>query len=477
MFRLLIVEDEENSRRGLKSTLSSIPNLEIDTACDGRSGYAKAVKWCPDIIISDIHMPVWDGLTMTEQLNKKAFSGIIYLLTGYAEFEYARKALQCHVEDYILKPVVPSDIRHLIEGKLKELNKKKNSQNPQLCHLLSEGDSEILAERLLPMGYTDYFLAVVYMEREHHLPLEVKEALIQERGHYILTLPDKHYRGLLIGFTNHMINHGKIGRIASLLEPHEHLSCVYETRQANQIPHWPQAFERLRNAIPWTMTCQSSFLAYDSFMEQEAGEFSEDAFFKKDLQRMLCGGDFAGCKKILLKKLRQMQTDACHPSHILAAAVSGLVKLDSKQAYLEAVNQMWAARTMHEIRVCIDSYFEASCFRPADASYSTLIQKALHLMEKSYKDPITLNSVADQLNITPQYLSRLFMKELSHSFVDYLTAYRMERAKSLLQNTNMKINAVCLQVGYPDAKYFCTLFKKITGVTPNQYRSSKTNPS
>ena len=139
------------------------------------------------------------------------------------------------MEDYILKPVVPSKLRNLIEVKLKDLNKKRNSQNPQLCHLLSDEDSVLLTERLAPFCYTDYFLAVVYMEREHHLPMEVKETVIEERGHYILTLPDKHYRGILIGFTNHMINHGKIDRISSLLEPYEHLTCIYETRQAGFI--------------------------------------------------------------------------------------------------------------------------------------------------------------------------------------------------------------------------------------------------
>lgn len=477
MFRLLIVEDEENSRRGLRSTLLSIPNLEIETACDGRSGYIKALQWNPDIIISDIHMPVWDGLAMTEKLQKKAFSGVIYLLTGYAEFEYARKALKNHVEDYILKPVVPSEIRHMIEQKLKELNKKRNSQNPQLCHLLTDEDSELLTERLLPYCFTDYFLAVIYMEQEHHLPPKVKDGILQERNHYILTLPDRHYRGLLIGFTNHMVNHSKIAAIAALLEPHEHMVCIYEMQQAGFPSHWGQAFERLQNAVPWTISCQSSFLSYAPFMEQAAGEFTEDAFFKKDMQRRLCAGDFSGCKKTLQKKLRQMQAASCHPSHILAAAVSGLVKLDSKQAYLEAAGRMAAAKTMHEIRVCIDSYFEAGESRFSSAGYSPLIQKAIHVIEKDYKEPITLNSVAEQLGITPQYLSRLFMKETSRSFIDYLTAHRMELAKSLLQSTSLKINAVCLQVGYQDAKYFCTLFKKLTGVTPNQYRSSKANPS
>lgn len=65
------------------------------------------------------------------------------------------------------------------------------------------------------------------------------------------------------------------------------------------------------------------------------------------------------------------------------------------------------------------------------------------------------------------------MKETSTTFVNYLTSLRMEKAKLLLRNTSQKINLICQQVGYPDAKYFCTLFKKEVGVTPNQYRSNQ----
>lgn len=474
MFRLLIVEDEDSARTGLQSIFHSIPNLELETASNGKTGYSKALQWHPDIIISDIHMPVWDGLTMIEQLQKKTFSGTIYLLTGYAEFEYVKRALQSHiVEDYILKPVNPPELKLLIENKLKVLNQKKNSQNPQILHLLSEEDSSVLTNGL-PAYYTDYFLAVIYMEQERHLPLEVKEALLEEKHHYILSLPDKHCRGILIGFTGHMVNHNALARISTLLRPHKHLACIYETRRTAPFISWFHDFEKLQNAIPWTITCQSVFLEYEPFMEQIPDKFHEDIFFKKDIQRKLCNGDFQGCKHLLLKKFHQMQQAFCHPVHIRTAIVSDLVKLDSKQIYLETINRISSAKTAHEIQTCLNSYFEASEARPTGIQYSSLVQKALYIIEHNYKEPLTLNSVSDQLNITPQYLSRLFMKELSHSFIDYLTSYRMERAKSLLQNTNLKINTICTQVGYPDPKYFCTLFKKLTGVTPNQYRSSRT---
>ena len=64
------------------------------------------------------------------------------------------------------------------------------------------------------------------------------------------------------------------------------------------------------------------------------------------------------------------------------------------------------------------------------------------------------------------------MKETETTFVNYLTALRIEKDKLLLKNTDQRINLICRQIGYPDPKYFCTLFKKEVGVTPNQYRSN-----
>ena len=89
-----------------------------------------------------------------------------------------------------------------------------------------------------------------------------------------------------------------------------------------------------------------------------------------------------------------------------------------------------------------------------------------------YMQTNSLNSTAQKLKVTPQYLSRLFNQETEYTFVNYLTEYRIEKAKFLLQHSDIKINVLCQKVGYPDPKYFCTLFKKTTGVTPNQYRNS-----
>lgn len=472
MYKLLIVEDEANSREGLKHILSGIASLQVITAENGKEGYQTALQQKPDIIISDIRMPEWNGLTMIEKLHAKAFRGKIFLLTGYAEFEYAQKALHYNVSEYILKPVVPAQLISLIEKTLQTLQRnrrKEEIRNPQLCHLVTEEDVHFFENRLIPYHYTEYFAAVIYMESERHLPSEIKDALLKEKHLYILTLPDKHYRGVLVGFQNHAVKHSLIASISSMIERFPYLACVYDIRQAEAIGSWNQLFEMLQDCIPWTITFHSRFLSWHPSMDAAPEPYVEDSFLKKELQKLHCANAHDEYGALLLNVLHKMQRAQKHPAYIQMTALSSLVRLDSKQDYLAAVNQMAAAKTMHEITRNIQSYFSNSG-NDANPNYSKLVKNCIAEIEKNYKTPITLNSTAEKFGITPQYLSRLFPKETSQSFIDYLTAYRMEKAKDLLRNTNMKINVICTEVGYPDAKYFCTLFKKVVGVTPNQYR-------
>ncbi len=73
------------------------------------------------------------------------------------------------------------------------------------------------------------------------------------------------------------------------------------------------------------------------------------------------------------------------------------------------------------------------------------------------------------MNITPEYLSRLFTKEIGKSFSDYLKEYRIDKAKKLLVNNKLKIYEIAEKVGYSDPKYFCKVFKESTGMSPKEY--------
>ncbi|MBR7064882.1 MAG: helix-turn-helix domain-containing protein, partial [Treponema sp.] len=98
------------------------------------------------------------------------------------------------------------------------------------------------------------------------------------------------------------------------------------------------------------------------------------------------------------------------------------------------------------------------------------IEKSLKYIEEHLHENITLESVASFLNVHPVYLSKLFSSNLSENFKDYVSSKRIEKAKTLLQNTSMPIKEITYTVGYNDQNYFSRLFKSNTGYTPSEYR-------
>ena len=98
------------------------------------------------------------------------------------------------------------------------------------------------------------------------------------------------------------------------------------------------------------------------------------------------------------------------------------------------------------------------------------VKIALRFIDERYNEDISLSDVADVAFVTPNYLSRIFKEEMKMNFIDYLNLLRVEKAKQLLLHTNLKSYEIAERVGYTDYKYFSTIFKKITGFSPREYR-------
>ncbi|MCI9107413.1 MAG: response regulator [Lachnospiraceae bacterium] len=475
MYKILIVEDEQDSRKGLAELIMlHDSSIQITTCGDGMEGYQTALKTSPDIIISDIRMPHCDGIAMVKKLRQKNFAGKIFLLTGYADFSYAQQAIRYGVSEYILKPIVPSEFLSLLEQSLHAVAREKlinNQKDSNIVYLFSETDNTALKSKLFHLRYTECFFAILYLGSESHIPPKMKEILLLEKDLHLAYLPDKQFRGICIGFHDNSINHSVIAKLNVLLKEYETVTCVYTILNLQAAESLKTIWEKLQNAVIWSITYSSRFINYTSTMGEKSEPYKEDKYLKSELQKLQCRHAYKDYGNLLLQYLEKMRRKQLHPLLIRMTAVSSLIKIGTEQQYFLAVEQLSQAMTFQEIASSIKAYF--SDVSDCDTSgYSKLVQQAIRELDEHYAKPISLNSVAEKLRITPPYLSKIFMRETSTTFVNYLTALRMERAKLLLKNTNKKINVICQQVGYPDPKYFCTLFKKETGVTPNQYRSN-----
>ena len=269
-----------------------------------------------------------------------------------------------------------------------------------------------------------------------------------------------------------MIYHSLISQLSLLLQKYKYITCIYTLKKASQNIAWFSDFNQLMNSICWSIVYNSSFFAFDKLMLQECTTTTDLPFYKKELQRLYYIRDYAACLKLIQNNITKMQQKQFHPQQILTVVTSSILNVFSEQQYLQALNKITRAITMHEITSCLNWYFEIGTSQETDTHYSHLIQSAVCFIKEHYNEPISLSMIAEKLSITPQYLSKLFMQETAKTFVDFLTQIRMEKAKYLLINSNLQINLICTQVGYTDPKYFCTSFKKYTGLTPNQYRKS-----
>lgn len=102
--------------------------------------------------------------------------------------------------------------------------------------------------------------------------------------------------------------------------------------------------------------------------------------------------------------------------------------------------------------------------------YNRVIYKVINYIEEYYHEDISLDSVADNVFLNKNYLSDLFHKEIGKSFVQYLTEFRLEKAKTLYEIDDFRVGEIADMVGFSDCSYFIKLFKKYTGATPNEYR-------
>lgn len=151
----------------------------------------------------------------------------------------------------------------------------------------------------------------------------------------------------------------------------------------------------------------------------------------------------------------------------ISQTLGALPRTFSLQKVLEKIIQ---ARTNWEIKQIQNSVLEKMSFELKDKSDNRVIRKMLSMIHDTYCDGITLNEIATKLNMTPEYIGTLFYKEMGIHFSTYMKKYRVEKAKVMLLNTQLKQYEIAERTGFSNAKYFSRVFKEVTGKLPAEYR-------
>ena len=513
MLKALVVDDEPKIRRGLTAL---IPRLDPDwtvigEAKNGIEALELVKKELPDLVITDIRMPHMNGLDLLSMLREYPVQVVI--LSGYGYFEYARTAIKFGAYDFLLKPVKPDEVRDVLSRLKADANSRRwlseaspirpNYGNLWKDWLTSQEGGKQHADRLkklLPDGAKDFRLVVIEIEqfddliREEHwgdrqlvyfVVRNITQEILSAEGgfdHQFLFSSGARLHYLLIGG---MPGFETFGRIVEEVKKCAKLSVtIGVSDRTDCFGHLPVLYGHAMEALlgKWIFG-QGTVCVYEAVPDEEALNG-----YPVDLEEKMLNAMRAVNAEQALGVLDRFVETVCAarvPFRLFRqyglqflSSVLRFVQLHnltaSVFAELPAANGLFHRDfSAEEYRSYMALLVEAcirSLERNAQHRRNGLLDKALAFIHDHFHLDLSLDDVAGHVGMGTSYFSTYFKQETGQSFVEYLTALRLEKAKQLMQDPNLRLYEIAGKVGYNDVKYFSRVFKKATGVTPAEYR-------
>jgi two-component system response regulator YesN len=511
--KILVVDDEARHRRGMLSLIRTLrPEYEVLVAKNGIDALDIVDTLQPDIVLTDIRMPIMDGLAFLERLNeaKTKRRPRVVFLSAYNLFEYAQTALRHGAYDYLLKPV---DIEK-VEGILRRIEEEMMLETWH--HLESDRASHIRAwlnGAVFPHDWKDYTgkeIAaeagfIVYTE---YIPIEA--AGIDGLGRALLEDLNKVWSQVgstftilgastadsisVITFIFHA-KHASWNRteIRQRLELIAQKSDYADGRLVHGIGSpfdlledgGLASYREAKAAQQYTFYDKwNGIVFYDERIQREAPEPALDSEY---LFAEVCAGNVKHAVALCRQSFEQLADEGwTPPARVKEFASLILMKLKSRCRELldDALSSRLTEAALVGFQACESDYaimvlLEAQLVELSQYLQGMkrgrgefVIESCLKLIHEYYQEDLTLEKVARRYYFNPSYFSTLFKNYTGRTFTDYLTDTRMNQAKALLSDPDAihKVYDIAELCGYRDAKYFNRMFKKLTGVTPETYR-------
>ncbi|NLE24013.1 MAG: response regulator [Clostridiaceae bacterium] len=534
MFKMILVDDEEEVRKGIiqKTDWESFGFEVPYEAENGRDALDLIEENVPDVVITDITMPIMDGLKLASVISECYPTIKVVILTGFDEFKFAQQAIRYGVVDYILKPVLPKDINDLMD-KLRRMIEEEVSQKEDINRLRSHyiKSLPIVRDKFLIQLVTGNLSRAEIDKRSQLFDIHIKgnnfmvatasidaESMIKS-GYggddselckfAILNISkeiiDKYPLGeafyhdenlvFIMGFDGND-NNTFLKKAISVLE--EIRFSIEKYLKINiaiglgsitgSVDKLKESYKNALTALEYKRLIGINKIIYIEDLEPKT---TDDIVFDEEKEAHLISSIKFGTEKDVVGVVDEIFDDITKPLLPLKdyqlyflEIVASLSRLSRK--FQVDIGQMLGVSninaeisqytTIDEIkdwikRVCIG--LKASISDKMQSKTQLLLEKAKDYINQNYSDDtLSLHKVADHLYISVCYLSMIFKKEADETFLKYLVRVRLDAAKDLLINSDLQTAEIAERVGYPDINYFSFFFKKNVGMSPREYRSS-----
>ena len=501
--QIIIVEDEYRIRAGLERLIANQQHCTVmGTYANGQEALDDWNSDKPaDLVLTDIKMPVMDGMTLIHRLKETGYSGDFLVLSGFDDFHYVQQALRNQVADYLLKPVDREQLQdrllQLLEKK-QERQKKQETENQkqeqlQLLRALS-GESSLANTQwteLFPSGeyYTCQLqLLNFYQQKAKRDPVRFHQELStvvrlldtelskqwpvhgywwwwdQEQS-FGLLVQTKEKAEIIVDSLVKILSHRTFFNLAASpgqrLQELELLPAALESEQMEI---------KLKPVQPDSHHTDSISDNFQSYLHTLRFAFKQFRFDEMDAA-------LHGLKE-------EVEAGELHnPLALLQSAGIEILHDVSKRLPVTDINRMLQklgknmsrSMTAAELVQAFENWskdLSGMCIRLDRHTEHTAIERAKGFIHHHLQDSLTIEQVAAHVYMNPTYFCAYFKKHTDETVLQYVTKQRLGLAKRRLEETDDKVTAIADSVGYHDHKYFSKLFKKHTGMAPSEYRRS-----
>ncbi|GGI46387.1 hypothetical protein GCM10008018_16840 [Paenibacillus marchantiophytorum] len=513
MRKVLIVDDEKNIRLGLRAMINrEFPDAyDFEFACDGEEALALLSASSTDIVITDIRMPVMDGITLINRIQELDWIPAVIILSGYDDFQYAKEAIRCEVKEYLLKPIVRDDLSRTFLRLEKGLQQKEQISE-QLTSFLKQ--REAFKESQLN-----------YLLRHPHLgELDLRAKLVDIDLEWLndgFQLGVLQYRGIAQGMVHNEFLaqiQAEIGNVpekfrqrrAHVLDKENQFVLIAEHGELFQylterigedgyftysmglsvftygMTRLQSTYQEAQQALKYTfLQSAPGVIRYES-ISQKSKQFVLPIEMIKKIANML-GTNRDKEMMALLMEVLDIKTVARFDFaylEVVSQAFNDLVFDKVFHVYggesIEILRLFKRVGDISNFNYFHDYYHsvEGLLRRLNDyvRSMKTFyidhkeMKKAVQYMQDNYQKDLNMTIVSNHVSLNYSYFSQAFKEYTGESFVNYLKKLRIDKARDLLVTREYKVYEISEMVGFENTKHFSRVFKEMEGVSPQEYR-------
>lgn len=493
-YRVLLIDDNQMALESMQRTIpwEKIGLTLVGCAVNGKQGCQLISQLRPDIIISDIHMPEMDGLTMLEKLRRELADTRVIFITAYEKIEYASKAIRLSAFDFLLKPIDNQELVRSIQRAVQSLDEERDVREKyrkvqtilrrtRFLSALTAGSLEsagAVFPAILTKPPKSYFFVVAESEHGVTEPIqrmeflsfpenvEVVNAVVNRQLVLLCGLQDEGgtwqttARDIAVTLQKNFID--LTVAISSLYQDPDSFYAAYQEGRCTLLRHdiygrrvqvefadsQKTEVQRRSRLVDLEQACEK--------LAQRIGTIDPVELWNTILKKS--NGNLRIIRTILMllcTKVMQNKIDSHQWTESADMVVYDITKLNSE---LDARN--WLLRFMEEVRQS----------EQLPTRRSALVRNVLDYVRSHITEGLVLEDVAREFFVSPNYLSSIIHKETGVTYRQHVIDAKISVAKQMLDDTRMRVEDIAYAVGYENYVSFYNVFKRVEHMSPTEYR-------